>query len=138
MAFRMQSSVPELTDLSNESDATMKMYGDDVHTPGTFAYNCLLARRLAERGVRFTQIFIRGWDQHGSLPRDLPLQCKDIDQGSWALVQDLKQRGMLDDTLVVWTCEFGRTPLGRVRSPRRTTDEITIRAVSRSGWRARA
>ncbi len=109
MAYRMQSSVPELTDMSGESEATLKMYGDDVRRPGTFAYNCLLARRMAERGVRFTQIFIRGWDQHGSLPRDLPLQCKDVDQGCWALVQDLKQRGMLDDTLVVWGGEFGRT-----------------------------
>ncbi len=108
-AFRMQSSVPELTDMSGESRATLEMYGDEVKTPGTFAYNCLMARRLAERGVRYTQIFIRGWDHHQALPRDLPLQCKDVDQGGWALVQDLKQRGMLDDTLVVWGGEFGRT-----------------------------
>jgi hypothetical protein len=109
MAFRMQSSVPDLVDLSDESEATLDMYGPDVRTPGTFAYNCLLARRMAERGVRFSQIFHRGWDQHGALPRDLPLQCQDVDQPSWALVQDLKNRGMLDDTVVVWGGEFGRT-----------------------------
>lgn len=109
MAFRMQASVPELTDLSGESAATLKMYGPDVHKKGTFAYNCLLARRLAERGVRFTQIFHRGWDQHANLPTDLPNQCRDIDQPCWALINDLKQRGLLDDTLVVWGGEFGRT-----------------------------
>lgn len=109
MAFRMQSSVPELTDLSSEPRHILDMYGPDVTTPGTFAYNCLLARRMAERGVRFSQIFHRGWDQHGNLTGDLPLQCGDVDQPSWALVQDLKMRGMLDDTLVVWGGEFGRT-----------------------------
>ncbi|NRB76074.1 MAG: DUF1501 domain-containing protein [Verrucomicrobiales bacterium] len=109
MAFRMQASVPDLTDLSDEPDYILEMYGPDVKTPGTFAYNCLLARRMAERGVRFSQIFHRGWDQHGNLTGDLPLQCGDIDQPSWALVQDLKMRGMLDDTLVVWGGEFGRT-----------------------------
>ncbi|MDA7660382.1 DUF1501 domain-containing protein [Verrucomicrobia bacterium] len=109
MAFRMQTSVPELTDISNEPDHIYDMYGPDAKTPGTFASNCLLARRLVERDVRSIQIFHRGWDQHGDLPRDLPLQCKDIDQGATALVQDLKQRGLLDDTLVVWGGEFGRT-----------------------------
>jgi hypothetical protein len=109
MAFRMQTSVPELMDLSKESKATMELYGPDASKPGTFAASCLLARRMAERGVRFTQIFHRGWDQHGSLPRDLPLQCKDIDQPAYALVQDLKNRGMLDETLVIWGGEFGRT-----------------------------
>ena len=109
MAFRMQTSVPELTDLASESDETKKLYGPDVHKPGTFAYNCLMARRLAERGVRFTQIFHRGWDQHGNLTGDLPNQCRDIDQASYGLIQDLKQRGLLDDTLVVWSGEFGRT-----------------------------
>ena len=109
MAFRMQASVPDLTDLSDEPDHILDMYGPDAKTPGTFAYNCLLARRMAERGVRFSQIFHRGWDQHGNLTGDLPLQCGDIDQPSWALVQDLKMRGMLDDTLVVWGGEFGRT-----------------------------
>ena len=109
MAFRMQSSVPDLTDLSDEPQHILDMYGPDVTRPGTFAYNCLLARRMAERGVRFSQIFHRGWDQHGNLTGDLPLQCQDVDQPSAALVQDLKMRGMLDDTLVVWGGEFGRT-----------------------------
>ncbi len=109
MAFRMQASVPDLTDLSSEPQYILDMYGPDVKTPGTFAYNCLLARRMAERGVRFSQIFHRGWDQHGNLTGDLPLQCRDVDQPSRALVQDLKMRGMLDDTLVVWGGEFGRT-----------------------------
>jgi len=109
MAYRMQTSVPELTDLSSETKETLDMYGPDVHTPGTMAYNCLLARRMAERGVRFTQIFHRGWDQHASLPKDLPNQCKDVDQASYALLTDLKNRGMLEDTLVIWGGEFGRT-----------------------------
>ncbi|NNE91003.1 MAG: DUF1501 domain-containing protein, partial [Verrucomicrobiales bacterium] len=109
MAFRMQASVPDLTDLSDEPKHILDMYGPDVTKPGTFAYNCLLSRRMAERGVRFTQVFIRGWDQHGNLTGDLPLQCRDVDQPSWALVQDLKMRGMLDDTLVAWGGEFGRT-----------------------------
>ncbi len=109
MAFRMQSSVPDLTDVSKEPESTFDLYGPDARIPGTFAFNCLLARRMAERGVRFTQIFHRGWDHHGDLPGNLPMQCKDVDQGSSALMQDLKQRGMLDDTLVVWGGEFGRT-----------------------------
>jgi uncharacterized protein (DUF1501 family) len=109
MAFRMQSSVPDLMDLSREPKHVLDMYGPDVHKPGTFAASCLLARRLAERDVRFVQIFHRGWDQHGNLTRDLPNQCRDVDQPSYALIQDLKQRGMLDDTLVVWGGEFGRT-----------------------------
>jgi hypothetical protein len=109
MAYRMQTSVPELVDLGNEPEHVRRMYGPDVEKPGSFARNCLLARRLAERGVPFIQVFIRGWDQHDNLPRDLPLQCKDVDQGSAALLRDLEQRGMLDDTLVVWGGEFGRT-----------------------------
>jgi len=109
MAYRMQTSVPDLTDISDEPQHVLDSYGPEVTQPGTFAANCLLARRLAERGVRFTQVFIRGWDQHGNLTGDLPLQCRDIDQGAAALVQDLKQRGMLDDTLVIWGGEFGRT-----------------------------
>ena len=109
MAFRMQASVPELTDLSKEPKHILEMYGPDVHKPGTFAHSAILARRMAERGVRFTQIFHRGWDQHGNIGGDLPNQCRDIDQPSWALVQDLKQRGLLDETLVVWGGEFGRT-----------------------------
>lgn len=109
MAFRMQSSVPELTNLSGEPKHVLDLYGPDVHTPGTFAASCLLARRLAERGVRFTQIFHRGWDQHFNVAGDLPNQCRDVDQPCYALITDLKQRGMLDDTLVVWGGEFGRT-----------------------------
>jgi hypothetical protein len=109
MAYRMQTSVPELTDISGEPDSVLEMYGDEVKKPGTFAANCLLARRLAERGVRFTQIFIRQWDQHGNLPKDIRRQCGIVDQPCAALVRDLKQRGMLDDTLVIWGGEFGRT-----------------------------
>ena len=109
MAFRMQTSVPDLVDLSDETEATLKLYGPDVKKPGTFAYNCLLARRMAERGVRFTQIFHRGWDQHATLPKDLPNQCRDIDQATYGLLTDMRQRGLLDDTLVVWGGEFGRT-----------------------------
>jgi uncharacterized protein (DUF1501 family) len=109
MAYRMQTSVPELTDVSQESASTLEMYGPDVKKPGSFAYNCLLARRMAERGVRFVQLYHRGWDQHGNLPNRLREQCKDTDQPSAALVQDLKQRGLLEDTLVIWGGEFGRT-----------------------------
>src|SRR5262245_22155614 len=109
MAFRMQSSVPELTDLSKEPEKTFEMYGPESRKPGTFAANCILARRLAERNVRFIQLFHRGWDQHNKLPSQIPGQCRDIDQPSAALIQDLKQRGLLDDTLVVWGGEFGRT-----------------------------
>ena len=109
MAFRMQASVPELTDASKEPEHIKKMYGKDVDKPGTFAYNCLLARRMAERDVRFVQIFHRGWDNHSALPRNITRQTREVDQPAWALVQDLKQRGLLDDTLVIWGGEFGRT-----------------------------
>jgi len=109
MAYRMQQSVPDLVDISDEPEHILDMYGPDVHRPGSYASNCLLARRLAERDVRFIQLYHRGWDQHGDLPRDLSLQCKDTDQPSAALVRDLKQRGLLDDTLVIWGGEFGRT-----------------------------
>ncbi len=109
MAFRMQTSVPELTDVSSEPESTFELYGEDARKPGSYANNCLLARRLAERGVRFVQLFHRGWDAHANLPTQLKRQCKATDQASAALVQDLKQRGMLDDTLVVWGGEFGRT-----------------------------
>jgi hypothetical protein len=109
MAFRMQTSVPEVSDLSNESESVFKMYGEDSRKPGTFAANCLLARRLAERGVRFIQLYHQGWDQHGDLPAGIRDQCRETDQASAALVKDLKQRGMLDDTLVIWGGEFGRT-----------------------------
>ena len=109
MAYKMQSSVPELTDLSKESEQTFNLYGPDARRPGTFAANCLLARRLAERGVRFIQLFHRGWDQHTNLPKQIRGQAKDTDQASAALITDLKQRGLLKDTLVVWGGEFGRT-----------------------------
>ena len=109
MAYRMQTSVPELTDISDETQETLDMYGPEVTKPGTFAANCLLARRLAERDVRFTQVFIRQWDQHGNLPKDIRRQCGIIDQPCAALIKDLKQRGMFDDTLVIWGGEFGRT-----------------------------
>ncbi len=109
MAFRMQSSVPELVDLSKESPATLELYGSEVSKSGSFAHNALMARRLVERGVRCVQIMHRGWDQHGNLPNDIRNQCKDTDQGVSALVQDLKLHGMLEDTLVIWGGEFGRT-----------------------------
>ncbi len=109
MAYRMQTSVPDATDLSDESETTFQMYGEDSRTPGTFAANCVLARRLAERGVRFIQIYHQGWDQHANLPKDIVTQARETDQASAALVKDLKNRGMLDDTLVIWAGEFGRT-----------------------------
>ena len=109
MAYRMQSSVPELMDLSGESEDTFKLYGEEARIPGTFSACCLNARRLCERGVRTIQIFHRGWDAHGNLPKEHESQCKDVDQGCAALISDLKQRGMLEDTLVVWGGEFGRT-----------------------------
>jgi hypothetical protein len=109
MAYRMQTSVPDLMDLSKEPDSVFEMYGPESRKPGTYAGNCLLARRLAERGVRFIQLYHRGWDQHNDLPRDLALQCRGTDQPTAALVQDLKQRGLLEDTLVIWGGEFGRT-----------------------------
>ncbi|MEX2395495.1 MAG: DUF1501 domain-containing protein, partial [Balneolales bacterium] len=113
MAYRMQTSVPETMDVSDEPDWVFDMYGEDSRTPGTYAHNCILARRMAEQDVRFIQLYHMGWDQHGNLPLHLPLQCKDVDQSSAALVKDLKQRGLLDDTLVVWGGEFGRTAYGQ-------------------------
>lgn len=109
MAFRMQASVPDLADLSDEPSSTFELYGQQAKTPGTYAANCLLARRMVERGVRFVQLYHRGWDNHGSLPSNIPKQCSDIDQPQAALIADLKQRGLLDDTLVIWGGEFGRT-----------------------------
>jgi hypothetical protein len=113
MAFRMQTSVPDLTDLSREPASTLELYGPDAKSPGTFAANCLLARRLVERGVRFIQLYHRGWDHHGNLVSNLPKQCKDIDQPSAALLVDLKRRGLLDETLVIFGGEFGRTVYGQ-------------------------
>jgi len=110
MAYRMQASVPELTDLSNEPKSVLERYGPQVTEPGTFAHNCLMARRMIERGVQFVQLMHAGWDQHNSLTTELYTQCKDTDQPSAALVADLKERGLLEDTLVIWGGEFGRTP----------------------------
>ncbi len=109
MAFRMQASVPDLTDISKEPESTFKLYGEDAKKGGTFANCCLMARRMMERDVRFVQVYHRGWDVHAILPEVLPSQCRDVDQGAWALVQDLKARGLLDETLVIWGGEFGRT-----------------------------
>ena len=109
LAFRMQSSIPELTDIKDEPKSVLDLYGPDVTKPGTYASQCLLARRLVERGVRFVQLFHIGWDQHGNLPREIGNQCRNTDQPSAGLVKDLEQRGLLDETLIVWGGEFGRT-----------------------------
>jgi len=109
MAFRMQASVPELIDVSGEPESVLRLYGDEVRTPGTFAANCLLARRMLERGVRFVQIYHRGWDSHTNLPAQHRMQARDTDQGCYGLLTDLRQRGLLEDTLVIWAGEFGRT-----------------------------
>ena len=109
MAYRMQTSVPELTDVADEPESTFELYGEDARQPGTFAYNALLARRLSERGVRFVQLFHRGWDTHGGLPKQLSARCKETDQPTAGLIRDLRRRGLLDETLVVWGGEFGRT-----------------------------
>jgi len=109
LAFRMQSSVPDLTDLSKEPESTYNLYGDDAKKPGTFANTTLMARRMMERGVRFVQIYHNNWDTHGNVAGRLPSQCKDVDQACWGLVQDLKARGMFEDTLIIWGGEFGRT-----------------------------
>jgi hypothetical protein len=110
MAYRMQASVPEITDLNREPESVLEMYGPDVKRPGSFAYNCLMARKLVERGVRFVQLFHAGWDHHRNLSTQFEIQCRDTDQPSAALIKDLKQRGLLQDTLVIWGGEFGRTP----------------------------
>ena len=109
MSYRMQTSVPDAMDLSKESDETFELYGKEAREPGTFAANCLLARRMAERDVRFIQLYHPGWDHHGDLPKNIRKQAKDVDQAGYALVSDLKRRGLLDDTLVIWGGEFGRT-----------------------------
>jgi len=116
LAYRMQSSVPGVMDVSQETDETFALYGEDARKPGTFAANCLLARRLAERGVKFIQLYHQGWDHHDNLPRGIERQCRETDRASAALVTDLKRRGLLDDTLVIWGGEFGRTPGPRERS----------------------
>jgi len=109
LAFRMQSSVPDLTNVKNEPASTYELYGEDAKKPGTFAYTALMARRMVERGVRFVQVYLNNWDTHSNVAGRLPSQCKDIDQACYGLVQDLKARGLLDDTLIIWGGEFGRT-----------------------------
>jgi hypothetical protein len=109
LAFRMQSSVPELTDTASEPASTYTLYGEDARKPGTFAHTALLARRMVERGVRFVQVYHNNWDHHGNVAGRLPSQCKDVDQACWGLVQDLKSRGLFDETLIIWGGEFGRT-----------------------------
>src|SRR5262249_32562323 len=113
MAFRMQTSVPELMDASKEPASVFELYGEDARTPGTFAANCLLARRLAERDVRFIQLYHRDWDHHNELPSGIKTEGRQVDRAGYALVQDLKQRGLLDDTIVIWSGEFGRTPMSQ-------------------------
>ena len=137
MAFRMQTSVPELMDISKEPESRLRTVRPDSRKPGTYAANCLLARRLAERDVRFIQLYHRGWDQHNDLPRDLALQCRGHGPGSAALVTDLKQRGLLDDTLVIWGGEFGRTVYCQGKL---TDDELRARSPPAllhgvDGWR---
>jgi uncharacterized protein (DUF1501 family) len=109
MAYRMQASVPELTDLTTEPESTMRMYGDAAKQPGTFANTALVARRLVERGVRFVQVYHNNWDTHANVAGRLPDQCRDVDQPCWALIQDLKRKGLFESTMVVWGGEFGRT-----------------------------
>lgn len=109
MAYRMQTAVPDVTDISKEPEDIIKLYGPDCLTPGTYAANCLLARKLSENGVRFVQLYHQGWDAHGNLPAEIRGQCLDVDRASAALITDLKQRGLLDETLVIWGGEFGRT-----------------------------
>ena len=120
MAWRMQTSAPELMDVSQEPDSVFELYGAEAKTPGTFAANCLLARRLAERDVRFIQLYHRDWDHHGELPKGIEEQCRQVDRAGYALVQDLKQRGLLDDTIVIWSGEFGRTPMSQGANQRDT------------------
>ena len=135
MAYRMQTSVPELNDLSDESQATLDRYGPDVQRPGSFARNCLLARRLAERDVRFVQLFHRGWDQHTRLPSGIRNQARDVDQPQAALVQDLKERGLLDDTLVVWGENLGAVYTVREGLQKKCMEETITRVVLQCGWR---
>jgi len=139
MAYKMQTSVPELTDLSKESHQTLAMYGPDVKRQGSFAYNCLMARRLAERGTRFIQVMHAGWDQHRNLNTQLKIQCDDVDAPSAALIRDLKQRGLLDDTLVVWGGDSAARRFFRARSrtPKRGA-ATTTPMRSASSWPAAA
>ncbi len=134
MAYRMQTSVPETMDISSEPDYIYEMYGEEARRPGTFAANCLLARRLIEKDVKFVQLYHQGWDQHGNLPNDIQLMAKSVDQPSAALVQDLKQRGLLDDTLVIWGGSLDVPTIRRVDSPKKITVATTTRAALAYGW----
>jgi hypothetical protein len=130
MAFKMQSSVPELTDFANEPKEMLEMYGVKTPGDGTFASNCLLARRLAERGVRFIQLYHRAWDHHNGIAKNMPVSARDVDQASAALVKDLKQRGMLEDTLILWGGEFGRTPMSQGGDPASAGRDHHIKSFS--------
>jgi hypothetical protein len=134
----MQAAVPELTDVSDEPPHILAMYGPDVEKPGSYAHNCLLARRLIERDVRFVQLYHMGWDQHLNLPVNITQQCRDTDQPSAALLADLAQRGLLEDTLVVWGGELAAPSTRRASSPPVTTAATTTLAASASGWPAPA
>jgi hypothetical protein len=138
MAFNMQSSVPEVADLKKEPESIYDLYGKEAKNPGSFAANCLMARRLAERGVKFIQLYHQGWDQHGGLKSGISRQCKETDQASAALIKDLKQRGMLDETLVVWAENLGEPTTLRANSARADLVVTTTRAASRCGWQAAA
>ena len=133
MGYRMQSSIPEVTAIDQEPDSTFKLYGEDARKPGTFAANCLLARRLAEKGVRFIQLYHPGWDQHGGLPGGIKKQCQETDLASYALVKDLKQRGMLKDTLVIWVENLAAPIIARENLTGLILGGIIIREISPLG-----
>ena len=136
LAYRMQTAVPEVTDMSKEPESIIKLYGPECLVPGTFAANCLLARKLSENGVRFVQLYHQGWDGHDNLPGEIKGQCKDADQASAALITDLKQRGLLDETLVIWGGEFGRTNYCQGHLQKIIMEGIIIRVALPSGWQA--
>jgi len=138
MAFRMQASVPELTEISKEPASTFQLYGEEAKKPGTFANTVLMARRMVERGVRFIQVYHNNWDTHGNAAGRLPDQCRDVDQPCYALIQDLKRRGLLDSTLVIWVGNSAGQSTHRAGFRRRTTVAIITRAASRCGWPAAA
>ncbi len=134
----MQKSIPEVTDFSDEPESVFKLYGKDAKNPGSFAANCLLARRLAERGVRFIQLYHQGWDQHVNLAAGISTQCRETDQPTAALVADLRRSGLLDDTLVIWGGEFGRTNYCQGKLTKKALAATIIPAVLQFGWPAAA
>ena len=134
MAFRMQTSVPDVMDLSKEPESIFKLYGDDSNIAGSFAANCFLARRLIEKDVRFVQLYHQGWDHHGDLPRNIKIQCKETDQPTAGLIKDLKQRGLLEDTLVIWGGEFGRTNYSQGELQKLTMPETITLGALRYLW----